>query len=140
LAKAELKTKLTKASVAAFLKRVADADRRKDCQTVARIMEKAVKAEPRMWGANIVGFGTYHHKYASGREADWFLAGFAPRKLDLTLYIMGGLDRFPAILERLGKYKIRGSCLHVKRLADVDQAVLGELVSASVKHMKQAHN
>jgi hypothetical protein len=137
---AELKTKLTKASVDAFLKRIADADRRKDCETVARIMQKAVKAEARMWGPTIVGFGTYHYKYASGREADWFLVGFAPRKLDLTLYIMGGPDRFPEILAKLGKYKIRGSCLHVKRLADVDQAVLGELVSASVKYMKQAHH
>ena len=136
---AELKTKPTKASVDAFLKRIEDDDRRKDCQTVARIMKKAVKAEPRMWGPSIVGFGAYHYKYASGREADWFLIGFAPRKADLTLYIMGGLDRFPAILARLGKYKAAKSCLYIKRLADVDRAVLEELVSASVTYMKEPH-
>lgn len=136
---ATLKTQLTAASVDAFLKRVADDDRRKDCQTVARIMKKAVKAEPRMWGSSIVGFGSYHYKYDNGREMDWFLVGFAPRKQDLTLYIMAGFHRFPAILARLGKYKTGKSCLYIRKLADVDQAALEELVSASVKYMKQAH-
>jgi hypothetical protein len=137
---ATLKTQVTTASVDAFLKRIADDDRRKDCQTVARIMKKAVKAEPRMWGSSIVGFGSYQYKYGSGREMEWFLVGFAPRKQDLTLYIMAGFDRFPAILARLGKYKTGKSCLYIKKLADVDQAALEELLSASVKYMKQAHN
>ena len=137
---ATLKTQLTTASVDAFLKRIADDDRRNDCQTVVRIMKKAAKSEPRMWGSSIVGFGSYHYKYQSGREADWFVVGFAPRKQDLTLYIMAGYDRFPAILARLGKYKTGKSCLYIRRLADVDQGVLEELVSASVKYMKQAHS
>jgi hypothetical protein len=102
-------------------------------------MKQAVKAEPRMWGPSIVGFGSYHYKYDGGREADWFLAGFAPRKQDLTLYIMAGFDCFPAILARLGKYKTGKSCLYIRQLADVEVTVLEELVSASVKHMKQAH-
>ena len=82
-----------------------------------------------MWGSSIVGFGSYHYTYGSGREMEWFLVGFAPRKQDLTLYIMAGFDRFPAILARLGKYKTGKSCLYIKKLADVDQAALEELVS-----------
>ena len=125
----------TNASVTAFLKSIADDDRRKDCQTLVRIMKRAVGAEPKMWGSSIVGFGHYHYKYASGRENDWFLAGFSPRKQDLTLYIMAGFDRYDALMTKLGKHKTGKSCLYLKRLADVDVAVLEELISASVKHM-----
>ena len=132
---AKLKTQKTNASVTAFLKSVADDERRKDCQTLVRIMKRAVGAEPKMWGSSIVGFGHYHYKYASGRENDWFLAGFSPRKQDLTLYIMAGFDRYDALMGKLGKHKTGKSCLYLKRLADVDVAVLEELVSASVKHM-----
>jgi hypothetical protein len=132
---AKLKTQKTNASVTAFLKSVADDDRRKDCQTLVRIMKRAVGAEPKMWGSSIVGFGHYHYKYASGREGDWFLAGFSPRKQDLTLYIMAGFDRYDALMGKLGKHKTGKSCLYLKRLADVDVAVLEELISASVKHM-----
>jgi hypothetical protein len=99
-------------------------------------MKAAVGAAPRMWGSSIVGFGEYRYKYASGRENDWFLVGFSPRKQDLTIYIMGGFDRYEALMSRLGKYKAGGSCLYIKRLADIDAAVLEELVSASVKHLK----
>ena len=98
-------------------------------------MKRAVGAEPKMWGPSIVGFGHYHYKYASGRENDWFLAGFSPRKQDLTLYIMAGFDRYDALMTKLGKHKTGKSCLYLKRLADVDVAVLEELISASVKHM-----
>ena len=132
---AKLKTQKTNASVTAFLKSVADDERRKDCQTLVRIMKRAVGAEPKMWGSSIVGFGHYHYKYASGRENDWFLAGFSPRKQDLTLYIMAGFDRYDALMAKLGKHKTGKSCLYLKRLADVDVAVLEELISASVKHM-----
>ncbi|MFQ5749577.1 MAG: DUF1801 domain-containing protein [Planctomycetota bacterium] len=100
---------------------------------------RASGAAPRMWGASMVGFGSYHYKYASGREGDWFLTGFAPRKKDLTIYIMAGFDRCQALPERLGKHKTGKSCLYVKRLADVDLAVLEELVTASVEHMKHSH-
>ena len=132
---AKLKTQKTNASVTAFLKGIADDARRKDCQTLVRIMKAAVGTPPKMWGSSIVGFGHYHYKYASGRENDWFLAGFSPRKQDLTLYIMAGFDRYDALMARLGKHKTGKSCLYIKRLADVDVAVLQELISASVKHM-----
>ena len=131
----KLKTQKTNASVTAFLKSVTDDDRRKDCQTLVRIMKRAVGAEPKMWGSSIVGFGHYHYKYASGRENDWFLAGFSPRKQDLTLYIMAGFDRYDALMGKLGKHRTGKSCLYLKRLADVDVAVLEDLISASVKHM-----
>ena len=133
---AKLKTQKTNASVTAFLKRIADDERRKDCQTLVRIMKAAVGTPPKMWGPSIVGFGHYHYKYASGRENDWFLAGFSPRKQDLTLYLMSGLDRHDALVTRLGKYKTGKSCLYIKRLADIDIAVLKELIAESVKHMK----
>ena len=132
---AKLKTQKTNASVSAFLKTIADDDRRKDCQTLVRIMKRAVGAEPKMWGSSIVGFGHYHYKYASGRENDWFLAGFSPRKQDLTLYIMAGFDRYDALMAKLGKHKTGKSCLYLKRLADVDVAALEDLIAASVKHM-----
>jgi hypothetical protein len=137
---AELKTKETGASVDAFLATIKDEARQKDCQTVSRLMGDATKAEPRMWGSNMVGFGSYHYKYASGREGDWFLTGFAPRKQDLALYIMGGFDRYEALLKELGKYKTGKSCLYVKRLSGVDVAVLKQLIVASVKHMRQQYD
>jgi hypothetical protein len=132
----KLKTQKTKASVSAFLKGIADDVRRKDCQTLVRIMKAAVGTAPKMWGTSIVGFGHYHYKYASGRENDWFLAGFSPRKQDLTIYLMSGIDRHNALLTRLGKFKTAKSCLYIRRLADVDMAVLEELIAESVKHMK----
>lgn len=132
----ELKTKPNKASVETFLESVGEA-RRQDCRTLVRIMKKVTKAEPVMWGRGIIGFGSYHYKYESGREGDWFLAGFSPRKQDLTLYIMAGFDRYQELLGKLGKHKTGQSCLYVKRLADIDLKVLEELVSASVTHMKK---
>ena len=134
---AELKTKRTGSSVAAFLDKLPDESRRKDCQALIRIMKHAVKAEPKMWGSSIIGFGDYRYKYASGRENDWFLVGFSPRKQDLTLYIMAGFDRFDALLATLGKYKTGKSCLYIKRLSDIDLPVLEALIAASVKHLKQ---
>ena len=102
---AELKTKKTKASVAAFLNKVADPQRRKDCQTVLDLMKQATGEEPKMWGDSIVGFGSYHYRGASGREGDWMIIGFSPRKTDLTLYIMAGFEEFESLMAKLGKYK-----------------------------------
>jgi hypothetical protein len=136
---AELKTKQTEASVEAFLDAIEDETRRNDCLAVAKIMKRATRAEPRMWGLSIVGFGEYHYRYESGREGDWFLAGFSPRKRDLTLYIVAGFDRYESLMARLGKHSTGKSCLYIKRLADIDTAVLEELVSESVRHMKQKH-
>ena len=133
---AELKTKATSASVADFLNAIEDDERRKDCKTVAKIMQKATGAKPKLWGPSIVGFGDHHYKYASGRELDWFLTGFSPRKKDLTLYIMPGFERYDALMASLGKHSKGKSCLYIKRLADVDTSVLEKLVTASVEHMK----
>jgi hypothetical protein len=136
---AELKTRPTKVSVDTFLTRIQDEARREDCRTLVRLMKRATGERPTMWGPSMVGFGNYHYRYASGHEGDCFLAGFAPRKRELTLYIMSGFDRYKALLARLGKHKTGKACLFVRRLADIDLAVLEELVSASVKHLKQLY-
>jgi hypothetical protein len=132
---AELKTKLTDESVAAFLAKVEDPSRRADCEAVLAMMQQATACEPRMWGASIVGFGKYKYTYATGRSGEWMITGFSPRKNDLTLYIMPGFTRYDALMARLGKHKTGKSCLYLKRLADVDTAVLQELIAASVKAM-----
>ena len=133
---AELKTKENDQSVETFLAGIGDAQKQQDCRTLMAMMQEATGAAPRMWGDAIVGFGHYHYKYASGREGDWFLTGFSPRKQNLTLYIMAGFDNYDALLARLGKHSIGKSCLYVKRLADVDMPVLTELVVESVAHMQ----
>jgi hypothetical protein len=133
---AELKTKPTAASVAAFIDSITDDTRREDCRTVLRLMKNATRAQPRMWGPSIVGFGSYHYKYDSGREGDWFEAGFSPRKNDLTLYLMSGLDPLAGLLATLGRHKTGKSCLYIKRLADVNLEVLEETIVASVKYRK----
>jgi len=99
-----------------------------------KIMKKATKAEPKMWGTSIVGFGDHHYRYASGREGDWFIAGFSPRVQNLTLYMMGGFDK--EVLKRLGKYKTGKGCLYINKLTDVDLKVLNELITKSVKQSK----
>jgi hypothetical protein len=132
---ADLVTKPTGADVATFLDSVEDPKRRQDAMALLEMMRRATGHEPRMWGPSIVGFGDYHYTYASGREGDWFLAGFSPRKQALTLYIVSGFEGYDALLERLGPHKTGKSCLYVKRLADVDGAVLEELVRRSAAHM-----
>jgi hypothetical protein len=133
---AEAKTRPTKQSVAAFIKGV-DEERRNDCATLVRIMKDASGAPAAMWGTSIVGFGSYELKYASGRTADWPIIGFSPRKQDLTLYVGRGVDG--TLLKALGKHKLSGGCLYIKRLADVDLGVLEKVVSASVKETKRRH-
>lgn len=134
----ELKTKLNDASVEDFLNTVDDEQIRADCFEITKIMKQVTKAEPKMWGTSIVGFGTYHYKGKSGREGDWMLVGFSPRKQNLTLYIMAGFDRYDDLLKKLGKFTTGKSCLYIKKLADVDKKVLKELVAESVKVMKQS--
>lgn len=133
---AEMKTKKTEASVEDFLNSIADEQRRADCFAVVEMMKKATKAEPKMWGASIVGFGHYHYKYASGRENDWFQIGFSPRKNDLTLYFCDGVERHKELLAQLGKCKHSVSCLYVKRLADLDMKVLKQMMQNSVANVK----
>ena len=131
---AELKTKPTAASVAAFLDAIPDDTRRADCRQVVEIMRNATGAEPRMWGPSIVGFGNYRYQGASG-ETEWFLTGFSPRKQNLTLYIMAGFEQYDALLKKLGRHKTGKSCLYIKRLEDVDLPTLKKLIQQSVKHM-----
>jgi hypothetical protein len=135
---AELKTKPTGQKVEAFLDAIPDAERRRDCYTVLELMKQATRSEPRMWGPSIVGFGSYHYRYASGREGDWMLTGFSPRKRDLTLYIMTGFDQAGELLARLGKHSTGKSCLYIKRLADVDLPTLEKLIQRSIRHLAKA--
>lgn len=132
----ELKTKVNAASVEEFLNSVVDEKIREDCFEILRLMEQVTQEAPKMWGSSIVGFGSYHYKGSSGREGDWFVTGFSPRKQNLTLYLMGGFDLYQDILLRLGKFKTSVGCLYIKKLDDVDGEVLKELVAASVKTMK----
>jgi len=134
---AELKTKPTGASVEAFLEGIAAEGLQQDCRTLVDLMQRVSGSEPEMWGGSIVGFGRYRYRYASGREGEWFEVGFAPRKRDLTLYLMAGAERYPDLLSKLGKYRTGVSCLYVKRLADIDLAVLEELAAASVAFVRQ---
>lgn len=135
---AENQTVRTKASVSGFLAKVKDKQRRADCQALVKIMQEASGERAAMWGPSIVGFGSYHYKYASGREGDMPLTGFSPRKQNLTLYIMGGFDRYENILDELGKFKTGGGCLYIQRLEDVHLPALKRLIRESVKVMRKA--
>lgn len=132
---AELKTKKTKASVAAFLDQISDEQRRKDCQRILKIMKEATGEQPRMWGSSIVGFGTYKYRYASGHEGEWPIIGFSPRKNDLTLYIMPGFADYTELMAKLGKHKTGKSCLYIKKLDDIELPVLKKLITKSVDKM-----
>jgi len=129
---AELKTKATKAKVGTFIDAIADEDARRDCRTLVRMMQKATKAEPKMWGSAIVGFGDHHYKYDSGREGDWFKTGFSPRKNALTLYGLG-VQSQPALMSKLGKFKTGKGCLYIKQLSDIDLGVLEKLIEKAAK-------
>ena len=132
----EPKTKVNDASVKDFLNAIENEQIRKDCFEISKMMEAVTKAKPKMWGASIVGFGSYHYIGKSGREGDWMLTGFSPRKQNLTLYLMGGFDSEKDLLQKLGKYKTSVGCLYIKKLEDVDKKVLKELVTASVNKLK----
>ena len=131
MASSDLKTKPTAQSVEGFLATVPE-ERRADCATLLALLRRVTGEEPRMWGPSMVGFGSYHYRYESGREGDWFVAGFSPRKKELTVYVMAGFDGFEELLGRLGRHKVGKSCLYLRSLADVDLAVLEELVRRSV--------
>lgn len=134
---AENKTRPNRQSVGAFIDAIEPAERRKDCRTLLRLMKDATGTQPKMWGSSIVGFGNYNYKYGSGREGNWFVTGFSPRKQDLTLYLMAGVERYPDLLKKLGKHKIGRSCLYLKRLDDVNVDVLKKLVGESVKYVRR---
>ncbi len=133
----ELKTQKNDASVENFLSTISDETQRADSYKLLEIFAKQTGEEPRMWGSAIVGFGQYHYKYESGREADWMLAGFSPRKAALTLYLSTGFEMDQDLLSKLGKHKLGKGCLYIKRLSDIDEDTLKLLITASYQEMKQ---
>ena len=137
---AELKTKQTANSVQAFMESIEDDKKRRDSQAILRLMQQATGAEPVMLGDSIIGFGSYHYKYASGREGDWPLAGFSPRKQNLTLYFMSGFEMVEPLLAKLGKYTTGKSCLYIKRIEDIDLQILAEVVRLSVDHLVKTNH
>jgi hypothetical protein len=136
---AELKTQENDASVNDYLNSVEDEKKREASFKVKELMEEVTGEEARMWGDSIVGFGHYHYKYASGREGEWMLTGFAPRKRNLTLYIMSGFEEYDDLMQKLGKHSTGKSCLYINKLEDIDLDVLRELVDKSVQHMRETN-
>lgn len=134
---AENKTKPTKANVTGFINSIEDRAMRADARKVAAMMRRATGKRAKMWGPSIVGYGTYHYRYDSGREGDFMMTGFSPRKQALTVYILPGFGRFDSLMKKLGKYKTGKSCLYIKRLSDVDEQVLERLIDESVRYMRE---
>ncbi len=132
MSKYELKTKPMNLDVENFLNSVEDENKRNDSFKILELMKKITNEEPVMWGPSIIGFGSYHYKYSSGREGDIFLTGFSPRKQNLTLYIMSGFKEYERLLAKLGKHKTGKSCLYIKKLQDIDEKVLTEMIKKSV--------
>lgn len=135
MAKAELKTQVNDASVEAFIAKQPEAVVA-DCRTLIKLMKKATGEDPKMWGASMVGFGRYHYKGKSGREGEWMVTGFSPRKTALSLYILMGFEKEAALMKKLGKHTTGVGCLYIKQLADVDVKVLQELIVKGVKAME----
>lgn len=133
----DLKTRMNDSSVECFLSSVENEKRREDSFKILEIMKKVTGEEPKMWGDSIVGFGSYHYKYASGREGDWFITGFSPRKQNLTVYIMSGFTRYDELLSQLGKHKTGKSCLYINKLEDIKTEVLEKLITESVTAVKK---
>lgn len=131
----ELKTKPTRQNVRAFIDGISDAQQRKGAKALSSLMRRATKADPRMWGASIVGFGRYHYRYATGREGEWFITGFSPRKGYLAVYVLPGLQGHAANLAKLGKYTTGKSCLYIKALEDIRLPVLEAMVRQAVRDL-----
>jgi len=137
---AELKTKLNDGSVTEFLNSVEDEQKRADSFHLLKMMEEITGEPGKMWGTSIVGFGTHRYKYDSGREGDWMLVAFSPRKQALTLYMMSGNDKFKKELANLGKHKIGKSCLYIKKLSDIDEKVLRKMIKQSIAIVKKRYS
>ncbi|MCA9565572.1 MAG: DUF1801 domain-containing protein [Myxococcales bacterium] len=134
-----MKTTPTTQSVTEFINGVEDDQKRSDCLALAELMTEATGCEPTMWGPSIIGFGSYHYKYESGREGDWFITGFSPRKANLTVYIMQGFGDYEALLDKIGKHKTGKSCLYLKSLANIDMAALRTLIVRSVEYIRETY-
>ena len=139
MAKAANKTQPTQASVEDYIAAIDDATRQQDCRDLIAVMKKATKFEPQMWGPGIVGFGSYHYQYESGREGDSCIVGFASRKGDISLYLVSEFEGREELLAKLGKHKTGKGCVYLKRMADVDPKVLEKLVAKSVAQRKKNH-
>lgn len=133
------KTVETKASVAGFLKTIKDEKKRKDCSTIIDLVRKSTGLEPKMWGTAIVGFGSYHYKYESGREGDAPLAGLAARASSIVLYLGCEKDKKDDLLDKLGKHKMSGGCLHIQKLEDIDTGILLKMVKNSLAYYKKKY-
>lgn len=136
----EPKTKQTEASVEKFIDALTDVQTRDDCRTIIAMMRTSTKAEPKMWGSAIVGFGTFPLKYANGEERDWPLIAFSPRKQNLTLYIEHGFVKYDELMSKLGKHKTSKACLYIKSLKDIDIKILEKLIQGSVAHSKKKYS
>ena len=134
-----LKTQQNDADVEGFLAAVENDRRREDSFTVLELMKRITGEKPKMWGTSIIGFGSYHYRYASGREGEWPRIGFSPRKQSLTIYVMPGFASYDDLLARLGKHRTGKSCLYVNKLADVDMDVLEELIRGSLDTMREMY-
>lgn len=132
-----MKTRPNDQNVQAFLNKVESEPQKQDSYALLEMMQEISGEPPKMWGDSIIGFGSYHYQYASGREGDWFLAGFSPRKKSISLYIMSGFSEFDQLLEELGKHKKGKSCLYINKLADVNETVLHELIRRSVEAVEK---
>ncbi len=134
---AVIKTKETSASVKDYINAIPDEQKRKDSQTILKLMEKATKEKPKLWGSSIIGFGNVRYRSpTSGREVDWFRIGFAPRKANLTLYLVTNIKELAEPLKKLGKHKTGGGCLYINKLAEIDMKVLEKMILDSGKGKK----
>ena len=133
----ELKTQPSDSSVVDFIMSVEHERRREDALTLLNVFSRVTAQPPVLWGDSMIGFGEYHYKYTSGREGDWFLTGFSPRKQNISLYIMAGFDRYEELMSQLGKYKTGKSCLYINKLADIDVEVLDKLIKLSATYVEE---
>jgi hypothetical protein len=136
---AELKTKRNDASVDDFLNAIKDEQVRQDCWALVDIMQKATKSKAQMWGTSIVGFGSYRYKYSSGREMDWMLTAFSPRKQNLTLYLWPGFEGYDELMAQLGKHSCGKACIYIKRLSDIHLPTLKKLINGSVRRVLKSN-
>lgn len=136
----KVKTTPTAKKVDTFIAEIKDQKQQQQCEKLVMLFEQITVSPATMWGASIIGFGSYHYKYASGREGDWMVTGFAPRKNSFSIYIMPGFKDYENFLNKLGPHKIGKSCLTIKKLENIDFQVLGELIKASVKDMEEIYD
>lgn len=139
MAKSKNKTVANNNSVAEFIQQIIDTKKQQQTKDIVSMMQECTGEEPVMWGTSIIGFGTYHYRYDSGREGDFMKAGFSPRKSNFSLYIMSGMKRFPELMDKLGKYKTGKSCLYIKDIGDVDTEILKKLIKESYNYMTKKY-